>query len=162
MERLHRRMAMGIIVPYEFYRLDTFYQATNKIIGLIKDNNNIKNILGDTTIKDFLSYQIKYNQEYDLDKLHSYSNFIEIDSSFFKIGVLPNIDKIREKITYVLSLIQSVNDYLTKLIGSKCKKLEIKIFLQWNQMIVKDIFLPSINPTKKFLNKKLKNAKISK
>ncbi|AUV58489.1 DNA mismatch repair protein [Bandra megavirus] len=129
MERLHRRMAMGIIVPYEFYRLDTFYQATNKIIGLIKDNNNIKNILGDSTIKDFLSYQIKYNQEYDLDKLHNYSNFIEIDSSFFKIGVHPNIDKIQEKITYVLSLIQSVNDYLTKLIGSKCKKMGNKDIL---------------------------------
>ena len=35
MERLHRRMALGIIVPFQFYRLDTFYQATTKIISII-------------------------------------------------------------------------------------------------------------------------------
>lgn len=129
MERLHRRMAMGIIVPYEFYRLDLFYRATNKIISLIKNDDTIKNILPENTIKDFLSYQIAYGKEYDFDKLQRYSNFSEIENSFFQKGIHPIIDKIQEKIDYVWSLINSTNDYFTKLISARCKKIKNKEIL---------------------------------
>ncbi|AVL94858.1 mismatch repair ATPase MutS [Moumouvirus australiensis] len=129
MERLHRRMGMGIIVPYEFYRLDSFYQATNRIIALIKNDKTIKNIIGESVIKDFLEYQINYNKVLDLDKLQNYNNFTEIDHSFFKVGVYPNIDKVQEQITYVRSLIKSISEYFTNLIESKCVKSKNKDIL---------------------------------
>ena len=45
--------------PYEFYRLDLFYQATIKIISIIKDNKTLRSILADATLKNL--YRIKYN-----------------------------------------------------------------------------------------------------
>ena len=122
MERLHRRMGMGIIMPFELYRLDVFYKSTTKIIGLIKNNEKLKKIIPEQVIKDFLSFQIKYGKEFEFDKLQDYSNFAEIKESFFKKGIHTRLDKIQEKIDYVWSLIDSTNTYLTDLISSRCKK----------------------------------------
>lgn len=116
MERLHRKMAMGVIVPFEFYKLDLFYQATTKIITIIKDIKILSDIIPDAIIKEFMAYQIAYNEEYDFDKAQMYHNFTEIESSFFKKGVYDNIDKIQTKIDYVWSIIDATNKYFTDLI----------------------------------------------
>jgi len=130
MERLHRRMAMGIIVPYEFYRLDLFYQSTTKIITLVKDNKLLRSIISDQTIKDLLSFQISYNKEYNFEELQNHSNFSDIGCSFFKKGIHADIDKIQDKIDYVRSLVSSTSDFLTNLISSKCKKIKNKEILE--------------------------------
>jgi DNA mismatch repair protein MutS len=129
-ERLQRRMAMGNITPYEFYRLDVFYQTTTKIISLIKGNKLLQEILPQATIKDFLSMQIEYNKEYEFEKLLNYNNFNDIENSFFRKGIHENIDKIQDKIDYVWSLINSTNDYLVNLISGKCKKNKNKKVLE--------------------------------
>ncbi|AGC02002.1 exonuclease [Acanthamoeba polyphaga moumouvirus] len=163
MERLHRRMGMGIIVPYEFYRLDTFYQATNKIITLIKDDKTIKNIIGESTIKDFLEYQINYNKVFELEKLQNYNNFTEIDHSFFKVGIYPNIDKVQEQITYVRSLIKSISEYFTNLIESKCIKSKNKDILVMESNEREGYFFTINKSNEKILKEainKCKNIKI--
>ncbi|BCS83215.1 putative DNA mismatch repair protein Muts-like protein [Cotonvirus japonicus] len=121
MERLHRRMAMGIIVPYEFYRLDLFYKATNRIYSMIKNNEIIKTIISEKTFKDFLSSQIDYNKEFNVEKLQNYNNFTDISESFFKQGQHKDLDAIQEKINFIQSLIQSMNDFLCNLIDVKTK-----------------------------------------
>ncbi|QGR53995.1 DNA mismatch repair ATPase MutS [Moumouvirus maliensis] len=163
MERLHRRMGMGIIVPYEFYRLDSFYQATNRIIALIKNDKTIKNIIGEPVIKDFLEYQINYNKVLDLDKLQNYNNFTEIDHSFFKVGVYPNIDKVQEQITYVRSLIKSISEYFTNLIESKCMKSKNKDILVMESNEREGYFFTINKSNEKILKEainKCKNIKI--
>ena len=130
MERLHRRMAIGAVTPYEFYRLDLFYQATTKIISNIKDNKIIRSIIPDAIIKEFMSYQIQYNKEYDFEKLQNYNNFNEIDKSFFKKGIHNDVDKIQDKIDYVWSLINSIKECFTNMISSKCKKIKNKEMLE--------------------------------
>ena len=129
MERLHRRMAIGIIVPYEFYRLDLFYKATNRIYGLIKDTKVIQDIIPEKLVQSFITMQISYNKEYDIPKMINYNNFTEIETSFFKPGIHLDIDKIQEKIDYIQSLIQSTNLFLTELISSKSKKIGSKEIL---------------------------------
>lgn len=118
MERLHRKMAIGIITPYEFYRLNLFYQASNKIISYVKDLNMIK-------CDEFIEYQIKINNEYDVNKLQKYNNF-DIDNSFYKKGIYPDIDKIQEKIDYVWLLIEGISDYIIKLINKTKKDINIE------------------------------------
>jgi DNA mismatch repair ATPase MutS len=129
-ERLHRRMAMGTITPYEFYRLDLFYQSTIRIIGLIKDNKILRSIIPDATIKEFISYQIEYNKEYNFELLQNHNNFNGIDHSFFKKGIHEDIDKIQEKIDYVWSMINSISQYLLNLVSGKCKKMKNKEILE--------------------------------
>ena len=166
MERLHRKMAMGIIVPYEFYRLDVFYQATTKIFALIKSSKVLRSIIPDATIKEFLSYQIKYNKEYDFEKLHNYNNLNDIDSSFFKRGIYNNIDKIQEKIDYVKSLINCTNEYLTNLILSRhVKKIKNNKDILTMESNERDGYYFTINKTnekilKEELEKKRETIKI--
>ncbi len=129
MERLQRRMAMGSITPYEFYRLDSYYQTATKIITLTKDNKFLREILPQATIKDFLSLQIEYGKQYEFEKLMCCNNINEIDNSFFKKGMYENIDIIQDKIDYVWSIIDSTNNYLTKLMSGNAKKNKIKEIL---------------------------------
>ena len=119
MEKLHRKMAMGIIVPAEFYKLDIFYQATTKIISRLREASLSDNIISETVVKDFLKYQYEYSKEYDLEKTQKYRDFSDIDFSFFKKGIDIKIDKIQGKIDYVWSIIDATNNYFTNLITSK-------------------------------------------
>lgn len=130
MERLHRKMAIGMIVPYEFYRLNLFYKSTTKILSIIKNNDILKNILPAKIVNDFISYQIMYNKVYEFEKLQNYQNFNEIDNSFFKKGVHSDIDRIQSKIDYFKSLINSTSEYLSTLISSKCIKNKNKNILE--------------------------------
>lgn len=119
MERLHRRMALGIIAPYEFYRLDLYYQSTTKIISLVKKIPILRDLLPEEIVKTFLSYQLKYNKEYDFDSLQNYSNSSDVENSFFKKGLHLTIDKIQDKIDYVRSLINSSSQCFIDLILAK-------------------------------------------
>ena len=130
MERLHRKMAIGSIVPYEFYRLDLFYQATNKIIAMAKKHGILNLLLEENIVKDFVSMQLAYNQEYDFEKLQNYNNFNDIDVSFFKKNIHADVDKIQDKIDYVKSLIDCTNEYFTNLIINQCKKNNQKEILK--------------------------------
>ncbi|AAV50628.1 DNA mismatch repair ATPase MutS [Acanthamoeba castellanii mimivirus] len=128
-ERLHRRMAVGAIVPYEFTRLDNYYKATNRVYSVIKDNDVIKSIIPMNIFKEFVEYQVKYNKEFDTEKMANHANFGEISESFFRKGIHEDLDKIQEKIDYIQSLIKSTNYYFTSIIKDKCKKLGNKEIL---------------------------------
>ena len=121
MERLHRRMGLGIIVPYEFYRLNSFYKTTNKILSIIKDNETIKTIISDDILNDFYLYQNTYNEEYDLDLLVQHNNFNDINKSFFKKGVHSTIDAIQDNIDYVWLFINATAEYFSNILKEKCK-----------------------------------------
>lgn len=127
MERLHRRMAMGSILPYEFYRLDLFYKFTGKIISVVKKNEVLKNIIPNEMIKNFASYQEKYRQEFEFEELKKCSNFADIEKSFFKKGIHTVIDNIQDKIEYGLMLVKSINAYFSDLISSNQKKKGVEI-----------------------------------
>lgn len=161
MERLQRRMGMGMIAPFEFYRLDLFYQATSRVITLLNNEPTLKNILTEETIKDFLSYQIKYNKEFDFDKLQNYSNFSDIDHSFFKKGIHASIDKIQEKIDYVWQLINATKQYLSGLIEKFCNKINGKDLLEVENNERDGYYFTIAKTREKFLKQELgKKTKI--
>lgn len=120
-ERIHRRMGMGSIVPYEFYRLDQCYQATSKIIEKIKGNATIRTLCPDHIIREFLAFQYKYWQEYDVEKMQRYHGFNDVSGSFFKAGIHPELDALQEKLDYVRTLVTATQDYLTSLLSSTTK-----------------------------------------
>lgn len=121
-ERLHRKMGMGVIVPYEFYKLDLYYQSATKIITTLSKIPVLSNMLSETSIKNFLEYQLEYNNEYDFEKVQKYHNFSEIEFSFFKPGIYDKIDSIQENIDYVWTIINATKEYLTGLLTSKGAK----------------------------------------
>ena len=158
-ERFHRRMALGIILPHEFYKLDTYYQATNNIISHLKNTDILKNFIEDSVIKEFLEYQIKYNSEYDFEKMQNFNNFCEINSSFFKQGINKKIDSIQEKMDNIWSLINGINSYFTNIILSQTGRRNDKEILE-AESNERDGYYFTINRTnEKILKKELSNKK---
>ena len=159
-EKFHRKMALGIIPPFQFYRLDTYYHAILGIVITLKDVPLLQDILPAETIKDFQLLQDKYNKEFDFDILKNYSNIDDINYSIFNKGINVKIDKLQSRINYIKSLVSSINSYFTKLISTKCKKSQSDLFLTCNNE--KDGYYFTITKTnEKILQAELKKLKSS-
>ena len=126
MERLHRKMSLGSLTPYEFYCLDLYHQAISKILPMINDQAGVKEMLADTVIDQFINYQIGYNAIYDFDQVQNYSSFADIDHSIFKPDAYPKIDKIQERFDNGWAVLNATLYYLTDLISPHCKKIKDK------------------------------------
>jgi DNA mismatch repair protein MutS len=115
MERLHRRMALGIITPYEFYRLDTFYDASKNLLGLLQNIN--MQLLSEKCMQEFCAYYEEYHQVFRLEVLADYHNFTEVQRSPFQKGVCPRIDRIERRINRIFRSLEQLKSYLNGLLG---------------------------------------------
>lgn len=121
MARLHRKMALGIITPWEFSKLDMFYQATNKIFGFIRESKTLKDLILKSEIKTFMSYQEEYKKEFNVAQLFKYTNFNDIENSFFNPGYHVKIDDVQNKIDSVSGILDATLSYFTSLIAKGVK-----------------------------------------
>lgn len=115
-ERLHRKIAIGVVTPYDFYNLDQYYQYVVKIIGVVKKNDGLKSLFEDRSVKEFLEYQADYNCQFNFKELQKITNFNDIENSIYNRGVNSQIDKIQDKIDYVWTVINAIIDFLKDLI----------------------------------------------
>ena len=114
-ERVQRKMVLGILNPFEFYTLDSSYINIQKILTLCSQSKYIKYNLDN--LDEYMEY---YNSVFDLDEMTNYS-LKDIYSSFFKKGVYPEIDKLQERINsnkcILNELIESLSDLIDPLNG---------------------------------------------
>ena len=117
-EKLHRRMGLGILTPYEFYTLHTSYLYLIKIIDLLK--NDLSGILID---KDFVinglnNFMKEYNSIFDMNELEKYS-LVNMTTSIFQKGIHYEIDKLQEDIQESKLIINLICEKLGKYIDHK-------------------------------------------
>ena len=97
-ERLHRKMALKTVHPYEFYGLDVSYECIQSIItDLNSISDNKFNIDGDI-VAQFSKYMNEYRDIFIIDELPK-NNLQNIYSSFFKDGYNEKLDHTKETIT---------------------------------------------------------------
>lgn len=159
MDRLHRKMAMETITPYEFYRLDLYYHATVKIVNLIKNNKIVKSLISDSAIDDLIKFQSKTNKEMIFEILKDYARFSDIERSFFKKNVYTEIDEIQDRIDYTNSVVASVHTYLLDLVKDliKCKSVKKKDIIKKEYNEVDKFFFTITKGNEKNLKDQLKN-----
>lgn len=119
MERLERRLYLGIIRPYELMDIYFSCQEGLNIIKLLK----YKQLMTDpstkmpsdeiiTKIEEFLTY-IKWKFDIEMAKKYSYNN---IDASFFNDGIYADIDKLKiannKGHTFLYKLCEEVSKYI--------------------------------------------------
>ena len=101
-ERLHRKMAMGIMNPYHFINLDISYQRILKIIDYIKQtklDQKYRILPDDDILVNFKQYITNYNSKLDMKNLSEvYLN--DLKKNIFKKGLYHEIDDIQDKIEY--------------------------------------------------------------
>lgn len=117
-ERLHRKMAIGIITPKEFINLDQSYQSLTKLITIVKQNDTITDMIDNLTIKKFCNFQIEYNKVFIIDELE---NFPNLEKSFFHKDFNTIIDTLQDKIDITLTMVTTIANYFIQAISSTMK-----------------------------------------
>jgi DNA mismatch repair protein MutS len=111
-ERLHRKLLLQTLHPYEFLNLSYTYDNIKKLLILIEKNFNLALFGFDNNIiEKFNNFIDKYNNIFDLLELGKYG-LINIGGSFFKKGFFSEIDTIQEDI-----------DNIYKYFNTECKIL---------------------------------------
>lgn len=97
-ERLHRRLFLGKLVPSDLKTLEQSYIYIWKLIKCIsrfqgEENKNISSMLSQSTIKQFRKMVTIYHNRVELDEASKY-NSLDIETMIFKKGLFEELDNL--------------------------------------------------------------------
>lgn len=131
-EKLHRKLVLGILKPQEFYTLNSNYQIIKNIFKLLSDNKYISNyqcdVIDEFIIEDEENPFSLFNEFiFDYTSVFNIDNLINDSISYFKKGINDELNSyeniMKEKMEFILKQM----DLLSKLIDPKkeCLKLNM-------------------------------------
>lgn len=119
-ERLHRKMGLLYLRPFEFYSLTCSYSNIVKLIDILKDNFIIEDFeITNKEIKSFNNYIQEYKNTFETDILAK-SNFNNIEQSFIKKGICEHIDKIQINISDGINFFENEKKKISNYIEKDC------------------------------------------
>ena len=118
-DRLHRKMGLEALHPYEFDKLHTSYINVSKLFDFIKGKGVLsKLLLADQDLKDFFEYIENYTVTFNLTDMRriglntSREEFV----SFFNDNVVSELDKIKSDIIGLEGDIEKIRETYDKII----------------------------------------------
>ena len=100
-EKLHRKMGLELLHPFEFKKLDSTYKIINDIHTLIKDNCHLEDLLlTNDESRQLNEYMNNYLYKFNLEKMKNIdlnTNKDEI-TNYFNNGIVSELDEIEQKI----------------------------------------------------------------
>lgn len=104
-ERLHRRLIIGVLSPHEFANMHYTYESIISIIEILKNNFNLTVFdIDKNDINIFKTYIEEYTKYFKIDEMLKYQ-LNDIKSSFFNKGIYNDIDILQNKLeTYFKNL----------------------------------------------------------
>ena len=128
-ERLHRRMTIGLLEPKAFTNLDISYQFIIQLINFITDtfnDNELLKILPDTSVTNKFKEFIKdYSSKLNMEIVSKFTQN-NIKSSIFREGLYPKIDIIQNKINKIKLFFNQLRKYFSNITGLEYKAIELK------------------------------------
>ena len=124
-ERLHRKMSLGLLHPFEFVKLYETYIKILDLIEIIYNTQIDKLILlcpVPESIKRFKFYMEEINTTFNLDEMKSFSLITNKDqiSNYFYPGVINGLDNIQDNILNIEMNIEELRkQYDNKLSGKE-------------------------------------------
>lgn len=96
-EKLHRKMSLQLLHPYEFYHLHSTYET---ILQLAEEVAYTGLRLDDQVLDNLNAYMKSYQKIFDIEVMQKYSlnETSSSISSFFRTGVINELDNIQQKI----------------------------------------------------------------
>lgn len=135
-EKLHRKMSLDLLHPYEFVKLHNNYKNILNISTLLNNNDNFSRInLTDKDIKLFDLYMKDYTSKFDLETMLK----IDLNTSkdeiinYFNRGIIPELDTIQDKITDIENKREELRLFYDSKINSKNDNQMIKLVYTENE-----------------------------
>ena len=122
-ERLHRRINIGNLHPYELNQMYLSFYQINSLLAFLKENklqvlhdNEFKRLSKNINI--FLTY---INDRFNTKELDgtNFSNYFEDSKTFYNKGIYPNIDNLVDKIATGTNFIDLLKNKLEELINDE-------------------------------------------
>lgn len=127
-ERLHRKMTVKMLQPFEFASL----AMSNKIILELLKNVGKDQLftlsemgLKDEDIKNFNDYISEYNTVFDLTEMSKYS-FNSVITSFFRKGIYEEIDEVQNNIDVCFNFFKKETTKLSNILEKGCNFVKIE------------------------------------
>tara|TARA_Y100000389_G_scaffold50655_3_gene46352 strand:- start:443 stop:3397 length:2955 start_codon:yes stop_codon:yes gene_type:complete len=152
-ERLHRKLTLGIISPIEFFNIDTSYNKINALQDFFKDkhylnfyDNHRRTFSMIPEIIDF------YRNIFNVDVLERFPNPTMMDVSIFKRGISLEIDEHSDRIITNKKILGAIAVTLSKMIDKKITNVRVEYsdMYEWHLVLTK-------NRGNTLVNKKIKN-----
>lgn len=100
-DRLHRKMGLEALHPYEFEKLDLSYTKITNLFDFVKVDDTLSKLIPDNVVlKSFAEYITDYKNTFDLHDMKriSLNTTREDFVSFFNTGIFSDLDKIQSDI----------------------------------------------------------------
>lgn len=123
-ERIHRKMAMGIMQPFHFLNLDISYSNILQLFTQLQEyklNGFLDDSFNDSLIDTFKEFISSYTDHFSLEHMGSLSNN-NITTAIFKRGLYPDIDAVLHKIEFYKAFFPAFKEHLCDIINSTLKK----------------------------------------
>ena len=155
-ERLHRKLGLGLLQPADFASLDFSYEHINNILNI--ENDSLSSLRPSTqVIAEFNAFIKCYNTDFNIDEIVKY-HLDKINSSFFNRNIYEEIDSLQDKIESNQAFFQNFIDYISNIIEKNCNKPMLK--LEHNDR--DGYYLTITSKRSALLKTKLNNLKILK
>lgn len=133
-DRLHRKMGLEALHPYEFDKLHTSYINISKLFDFIKDRGILSKLLPtDQDLKDFVEYIQDYTITFNLSDMRriGLNTPREEFVSFFNDNVISELDKIKSDITTLEKDLETIREtYDNIIVNEKGSKLKTSVSSQ--------------------------------
>jgi DNA mismatch repair protein MutS len=118
-ERIHRKMSLGTLHPFDFFNLNESYKLIIKLYENIK-TTKLQDILTHELYSQLLDFMTYYNSIFDINNMDKY-NINDITGSFYKKNIHSEIDNLQNKISSNKFLLEKIRDKMELYINDKKK-----------------------------------------
>ena len=118
-ERIHRKLILGRLQPFDFGSMDNSYENILNMLNL-EIHENIKP--SKEAVEQFQNFIAEYRSIFNLDIISKY-NFDTINESFLNKGVNSDVDKIQEEIDNARSKIKAIQSKFSVLLDDNINTL---------------------------------------
>jgi len=120
LERFFRKMTIGYLLPHEMASFESSIDAIKTIIELSREDfteeeNNFIDVFVVSEVDRFLEFYYRYYDTFNLGIMATFC-LNNINQSFFKIGIIPELDTIQERIISDMTFFENEAKKLSKLL----------------------------------------------
>jgi DNA mismatch repair protein MutS len=120
LERLHRKIHLQKIQPYEFSTLINSYNVVTQLIDNEKSQKDLMKILpSEQDLKKFRKYLKKIKSYFNMEELDGTNLTVPITNNIFKPGAFKEIDELSEKIKESLESFQKLQTKFSSILNIK-------------------------------------------